>query len=495
VFKAPRGLGETEHSPAWARNALAGPWVHLTAAPPTKQDRPLEKPKTMQAIDLAPHLEALKRALGDKLPPDVTEQDLRDEFAKYLEYGVPVDQALKTILRHHGVQSPAGSRPGGSPPVTERLPVAQLPPNSPSVIVKARVLTANTKTVNARGEAKEIVWGLLGDESGSIPYTSWRPLEGIQKGDVLLLEGAYTKEYQGKPQLNLGDRTRITKLDDSELPRAPAEVRDVPLAELREGLRGLRVTARVLSVAPRQVSVQGAAKTVWSGVLADASGQVEFSAWHDHGLKAGEAYTIEGGYVRAFRGQPQYTFDADAKVGPAAAPVPDAAALAVRPPSSIAAVVERGGGSDLTLVATLLEVRPGSGLVLRCSTPGCTRVLTAGQCRIHNRVEGVPDLRIKGVLDDGTGALGMVAGREITEQVLGKTLAQCIEEAKAAFRPEVIQDQLREKAAGRVFQVRGNAMSDEYGPMLIARSMQPHREPKEETAKALLDDLAALGVA
>jgi replication factor A1 len=449
----------------------------------------------MQAIDLAPHLEALKRALGDKLPPDVSEQDLKDEFAKYLEYGVPVDQALKTILRHHGVQSPAANRQGSSPPVTERLPVAQLPPSSPSVIVKARVLTVNTKTVNARGEAKDIVWGLLGDESGSIPYTSWRPLEGIQKGDVLLIEGAYTKEYQGKAQVNFGDRTKVTKLDDSELPRQAIEVRDVPLAELREGLRGLRVTGRVLSVAPRQVNVQGTPKTVWGGVLADASAQVEFSSWHDHGLKAGEAYTIEGGYVRAFRGQPQYTFDADAKVGPAAAPVPDAAALAARPPSSIASVVERGGGTDLTLVATLLEVRPGSGLVLRCSTPGCTRVLTAGQCRIHNRVEGVPDLRIKGILDDGTGALSMIVGRELTEQVLGKTLAQCVEEAKAAFRPEVIQDQLKEKVTGRVFQVRGNAMSDEYGPMLITRSLQPFAEPREETSKMLLDSLTTLGVA
>ena len=449
----------------------------------------------MQAIDLAPHIEALKRALGPKIGSDVSEQDLKDEFAKYLEYGVPVDQALKTILRHHGVATPAIKREGSAPPVTERLPVAQLPPTSPSVIVKARVLTINTKTVSARGEQKEIVWGLLGDESGSIPYTSWRPLEGIQKGDVLHIEGAYTKEYQGKPQVNFGDRTKITKLDDSELPRQVVEVRDVPLASLKEGLRGIRVTARVTSVAPRQVSVQGTPKTVWSGILADASGQVEFSSWHDHGLKAGEAYTIEGGYVRAFRGQPQYTFDADAKVGPATSAVPDATALAVRPPMPIGLVIERGGGSDLTLVGTLLEVRPGSGLVLRCSTPGCTRVLAAGQCRIHNRVEGgVPDLRVKGVLDDGTGALSIIVGRELTEQLLGKSLAQCVEEAKAAFRPEVIQDQLKEKLTGRVFQLRGNAMSDEYGPMLITRSITPFAEPKEETAKMLLESLATLGL-
>jgi replication factor A1 len=447
----------------------------------------------MQAIDLAPHIEALKRALGSKIGSDVSEQDLKDEFAKYLEYGVPVDQALRTILRHHGVQSPA-ARPT-APAVTERLPVAQLPPSSPSVILKARILTINTKSVSARGEAKEIVWGLLGDESGSIPYTSWRPLEGLQKGDVVHVEGAYTKEYQGKPQVNFGDRTKVTKLDDAELPRQAVDVRDVPLASLREGLRGLRVTARVLAVAPRQVTVQGQPKTVWSGILADPSGQVEFSSWHDHGLKAGEAYTIEGGYVRAFRGQPQYTFDADAKVGPAATPVPDTTTLSVRPPASVASVVERGGGTDLTLVGTLLEVRPGSGLVLRCPTPGCTRVLTAGQCRIHNRVEGgVPDLRVKGVLDDGTGALSMIVGRELTESLLGKTLAQCVEEAKAAFRPEVIQDQLKEKLTGRVYQVRGNAMSDEYGPMLITRGITPHAEPKEETARMLLESLATLGI-
>ena len=450
----------------------------------------------MQAIDLAPHIEALKRALGTKIGSDVSEQDLKDEFAKYLEYGVPVDQALKTILRHHGVQSPAANRQGSSPPVTERLPVAQLPPNSPSVVLKVRVVTINTKTVNARGEAKEIVWGLLGDESGTIPYTSWRPLEGLAKGDVIQVDGAYTKEYQGKPQVNFGDRTKIAKLDPSELPEATAaEVRDVPLAELREGLRGLRVTARILSVAPRQVTVQGTPKTVWSGILADTSGQVEFSSWHDHGLKAGDAVTIEGGYVRAYRGQPQYTFDADAKVTPATTAVPDAAMLSVRPPTSIASVIERNGGSDLTLVATLLEVRPGSGLVLRCSTAGCTRVLTGGMCRLHNRVEGVPDLRIKGVLDDGTGALSMVVGRELTEQVLGKALAQCVDEAKAAFRPEVIQDQLKEKVTGRVFTVRGNAMSDEYGPMLIVRSIQPFAEPKEETARLLLDSLETLGLA
>ena len=442
----------------------------------------------MQTHDLAPHLANLKRQLGNKIGTELSEDDLRDELAKYLEYGVPIDQAVRTVLRHHGVATTPANRPQSAPTTTERLPLAQVPPNSAFVNLKARLLTVNTKTVNARGEQKDIVWGLLGDESGSLPYTSWRPLQGVDKGDVVAIEGAYTKEYQGKAQVNFGDRTKVAKVDD-DLPRAPVTITDTKVADLREGLRGIRLAVRVLSVAPRQVNVQGVAKTVWSGTLADASGQCEFSAWHDFALKANDAVTIEGGYVRAYRGMPQFTFDQDAKVAPYDGELPAAATLTARGPVSIGSVVEKGAANDVQLVATLLEVRPGSGLVMRCSTAGCSRVLAAGQCRLHNRVEGVPDLRIKAILDDGTGSIAAIVGRELTEQLLGKKLDQCVKEAQAAFRPEVVLDQLKEKLTARVYVARGNVMSDEYGPTLIVRGLAPYAEPKEEAAKMLLASL------
>lgn len=442
----------------------------------------------MQTHDLAPHLANLKRQLGSKIGTEVSEEDLKDELAKYLEYGVPIDQAVRTVLRHHGVATTPANRPQSAPTTNERLPLAQVPANAAFVNLKVRLLTVNTKKVNARGEEKEILWGLLGDESGSLPYTAWRPLEGVAKGDVVAVEGAYTKEYQGKAQVNFGDRTKVVKVDD-DLPRAPAVAEDLKVADLREGLRGIRLNVRVLSVAPRQVNVQGVPKTVWSGTLADASGHCEFSAWHDHGLRDGQAYTIEGGYVRAYRGMPQFTFDQDAKVAPYTGDLPEAGRLAARAPVTLGSILEKGAGNDVQVAATLLEVRPGSGLVMRCSTAGCSRVLTAGMCRLHNRVEGVPDLRIKAILDDGTGALSAIVGRELTEQLLGKKLDQCVKEAQAAFRPEVILDQLKEKLTARVFVARGNVMSDEYGPTMIVRGLAPYAEPKEEAARLLLSSL------
>jgi replication factor A1 len=141
------------------------------------------------------------------------------------------------------------------------------------------------------------------------------------------------------------------------------------------------------------------------------------------------------------------------------------------------------------VAATLLEVRPGSGLVMRCSTAGCSRVLANGMCRLHNRVEGVPDLRVKAILDDGTGALSAIIGRELTETLLGKKLDQCVKEAQAAFRPEIILDQLKEKLTARVYVARGNVMSDEYGPTMIVRGLTAYAEPKEEAATQLLASL------
>jgi len=440
------------------------------------------------APDLSAHLESIKKALGAKAA-DLDEQDLKDELAKYLEYGVPLDQAVKTILRHHGVAPGPSSRPTG-PVTTERLPVAKLPPTSPAVNLKVRVLSLQTKPVTARGEQKDIIYGLLGDESGVVPYTSWRPLEGLAKGDVLEIQGAYTKEFNGQVQVNFGDRTLIKKVAD-DLPRSPVTFKDFTIAELQEGSRGIRITGRILDVAPRQITVQGQPKTVYGGTIADASGKVEFTAWSDHKLAADQAVTIEGGYVRAYRGVAQFNFDADAKVTAASGELPSAQVLSVRPAMPVRELLARGGGSDLHIVGSLLEVRPGSGLVLRCSTPGCTRVLASGMCRIHNKVEGLPDIRLKAILDDGTGAVNLIAGREVTESLLGKTLEQCKKEAQDAFRPDIVQEQLRERLTARVYSVRGNALSDDYGITFIVRSMTPHSEDRTAAAQETLAILEA----
>ena len=456
----------------------------------------------MQTQDLAPYYNQLSKALGSKIGTQVTQEELTAEFENYLRYGVPPEQAVKTILRHHGVGvapptgapgAPSGTGSGASGVVLTqgRVPLAQLPPASGAVHLKARILSMSQKQVTVRGEPKDVISGLLGDESGVLPFTSWRPLEGLQKGDVIEVIGAYTKDFRGAAQVNIGDRARINRVEGEDMPRPPQAVNDTTVAGLKEGMRGVKVTGRILDVAARTVTVQGAAKTVWGGTLADASGHVEFSSWSDHGLQAGQAVTIEGAYVRAFRNVPQLTFDAEAKVTPAETPVPEAAQLKTAPATPLSVLQERGSANDITVVGTLLEIRPGSGLIFRCPAAHegktCGRVVALGACRLHGKQEGTPDLRIKCILDDGTGAVSLTIGRELTERLLGKTLDQAKAEAQAAFRPDLVVEQLKEKVTGHAYQVQGFARSDDYGLALIAKSVTPATEDVPAAAKALLD--------
>ncbi len=437
----------------------------------------------MQQHDISAALAQIKSALSDKLGTEIDEADVKAELQKYLDYGVPADQAVRTILRHHGAAAGAPPAAAAAPP-GERTKLADLPGNVPSVNVLARVISINTKSVNARGEDKEIYWGMLGDETATRAYTSWRPLEGIEKGDVLEIQGAYTKEWRNEVQLNFGDRTRLEKRDPDDLPKTPEVFRDVKIGELQAGDRGLRVTGRILDISSRQITVQDAPKTIFGGSIADESGKVEFTAWSDPGLNADDIVTIAGGYVRAYRGVPQLNFDSDATITKADIELPDADTLADTPPVALCDLMERGG-NDVVVIATMLEVRDGSGLVFR--DPETNRVVHGSQIKDNS----IPDLRIKGVLDDGTGAMSVICNRELTEALLGKSLEECQAMAKEAFRSEVIQERLQEKLSGRVYKVQGNVLIDEFGAMFIARTVKPAELAVADEAQALLDSLEA----
>lgn len=434
----------------------------------------------MQQHDIGPHLDELTRALGDKVGSSVQKEELEAELKKYLEYGVPPQEAVRTILRHHGEspQAPAAGTSG-------RQPLADVAANNPNVDLLVRLHTMNTRTVTARGEEKEIIWGLIGDETASVPYTSWRPLEGLEKGDVIEVKGAYTKEFRGELQVNFGDRTQIAKKDADELPQQPTEFRAVTIGDLKEGMRGFKVTGRFLTVGTKEVQVQGEPKTLWTGFFADPTGKVEFTCWDDLDLKEDSVVTIEGGYVRGFRGVPQLNFDKEATIAPFDGDFPPAEELDVVHTWTVKQLTDKGDVGDAILRATLLEVRPGSGLVFR--DPETKRVVPGGADGSE------PDLRIKFILDDGTDSVQCVVGRSETERLLGKDLDQCLEEAKAAFPngDELIVRQLEDKLTGRVFLAEGFARKDEYGVMFIARSLEESTEDTAKEAEALLAEMEA----
>lgn len=435
----------------------------------------------MEMEKLAPHIEEIARALGDKL----SEEQIAEELQKYVDvYRLSIPMAKRTIVKKYG-----GDMTGFSPGFQRKL--AELRPNEPNVDFVAKVLSANAKEVQAKGEKKQIIFGFLGDDTTTLPYTAWEveDLE-LSKGDVISVKGAYTREYQGRVQINFGNRVSIKKEDQStisDIQIAQGPPRVVGIGELREAMGYVEVKGRILSLEPREVTVQGEAKKIFSGVLADETGKVQFTAWSDFKLKQGEVVKISKGTVKAWRGIPQLSFDDRAEVIRVMEKFPSVEELQKTGVQMIAEVAARGGAVDATVRGVLIEIREGSGLIMRC--PECKRALQKGICKLHGRVEGYPDLRVKAILDDGSGAVGVVMSRELTEKLLDITLDESMQKAKEKMNFDIVKDEMDEVLTLKVVTVSGPITADQYGLSMIAKEAQLSTQDVKQEAEKLLVEL------
>ena len=407
--------------------------------------------------DIQTYIDDIFETLADSSEKKVTRDELEKEFKKFLEYGVPLDHAKQTLIKKFGGNF--------IPTSSERTLANDIVPNQKSVNLLCRIVTINPKDVTIRGEDRKIFYGILADESGTIAFTAWNDFE-IEKGNVLEISNAYSTEWQGATKINLGDRTKIVKTDESKLPENILEPKEYKVKDLRSGLGAVEVTARILGINQREVEVNGDKKQVYSGIIGDETGKAQFTSWHDFKLKEGDVIKISGGYIKSWKGIPQLTFDEKAtvqKVESNAISKKDIVANKLQ----LHELVERYGGLDIEVEGTVIQIREGSGLILRC--PECKRVLQDNKCTIHGDVKGLTDLRIKLVIDDGTGAVTGIINREITEKLLGKTLNKIVEEAKKTKEENVIIDEINNLLFAHMLNLKGNALGDEYGISIIVK--------------------------
>jgi replication factor A1 len=464
--------------------------AHLPPSPvrpyilnPRYRDHPTEVGKMDNDEVIAPHIDDITRVLGNKVEKEV----IAKELAEYLNvYRVPLGIAKESIVRKHG-----GNPKALAASVFRKL--AELRVDEPSVDLLVRVVTVNRKTVETDSGSKEIVYGIFGDDTRTVQFTAWDASRfPFERGDVLRVVSAYTKGWRDEVQVNLGDRSAVTKESPDALPPVQGAAPQVQSAgivkvkDFRPGLRGLDVAFRVLSVGPRKVTVKGEERTVWGGSLADETGRADYSSWHDFDLKPGDVVRLRGGYIRTWRGVPQLSFDSrDAIDRLPDDALPPAGELDVESVISIEELERRGGAPSVAIQGTIIEVREGSGLVFRC--PECRRVARKGVCAIHGRVEAIPDLRTKAVIDDGTGSLSVVIGRELTEELLGKTLEQCKALAQEAFDAEVVRDIIADRLIARPVRVAGNVLSDDFGLMMICSRISDVEVDVRAEARATLE--------
>lgn len=414
--------------------------------------------------DISSYVDEIISAIGED--SGVDREKLEKEFKKFLEYGVPPDQAKKTLVERFSSKDKS------------RKMLNEIKPNESSINLLCRVITINSREVRIRGEPRKIFYGLLGDESGIAPFTSWNSSLQVEKGDVIEIKNAYTREWQDNIQVNFGERTVVKKVDDDKLPEISYQPKLCKIADLHSTFGPVEVQVKILDISKREIETGGETRTVFSGVLGDETGKAQFTAWHDFKIKKNDVIRISGGYARFWKGIPQLVFDERAEVNKI-----DRNIEVSSEKIPLHKLVERKGGLDVVVEGTVIEIRDGSGYIERC--PECKRPIQDGECRIHGKVKGVPDLRAKIVVDDGTAGIGAIIGRELTEKLIEKNLDEC-KKLASNNGGDAVMELLQKNLLTKLISLRGNAIGDEYGTTLIAREAEIVKQNlKEEVANLL----------
>jgi replication factor A1 len=423
-------------------------------------------------MQLDDHAEELASDLG------VDKEEVKQDLENLVQYSVPIEEAKQSLRRKHG-----GGDGGSATPSSKN--VADVTPDSGNVTVTVRVLTKGTRSIRYQGDDQTIREGELADETGKISYTAWTEF-GFEPGDTVTIGNAGVREWDGKPELNLGESTTVA-LESEELD-VPYDIGgDADLIDIESGQRGMNVEVEVVELEERTINGRDGETTILSGVVADETTRLPVTDWNPRPeLAEGATLRLEDVYIREFRGSPSINLTEFTTTEPLDREVEvreDA------PQLPIAEAVGSGGLFDVAVVGNVVAVRDGSGLIQRC--PECNRVIQKGQCRSHGQVEGEDDLRVKAILDDGSDAVTVVLDREITEEIYGGTMADAMEAAREAMDQEVVADRIRERIVGREYRARGTLSVDEYGANLDATEFDETDDDPASRATDLLSEVRA----
>jgi len=421
-------------------------------------------------MSLDDHAEELASDLG------VDKEEVKENLENLIEYEVPIDEAKRSLRREHGDGG------GGN---TSEVPTKQLTDvttGDSSVSTTVRVLSVGKRSIQYNGEEHVIFEGEVADGTGKRSFTSWEDFD-LTPGETIAVGNADVREWEGEPELNLGESTSVERAEE-EL-KVPYEIGgDAALEELEPGDRGINVDVQVLEREEKTINGRNGETEILSGVVGDETARLPYTDWEPHPeVEAGSSLRIEDVFVREFRGVPSVNISEFSAVTERSEPV---AVEQSAQRKSVRDAVDTGGLFDVEVVGSVVSIRDGSGLIERC--PECGRVVQNGQCRSHGEVDGEDDLRVKAILDDGTGTVTVVLDEELTATIYGGGLDEAREHARDAMNREVVAEEIRSRIVGHEFRARGSLTVDDYGANLEANEFEEHATDPATLAEQLLEE-------
>jgi replication factor A1 len=209
--------------------------------------------------------------------------------------------------------------------------IRELRPKMPFVNVLAKVVKVEglRKFKRSNNDIGQVLTLHLRDETGAVQLNLWDEkavlVEEVKPGDIVLVEGAYTRQRFEKLELNLGKKGKIRlnpPLTETEKLLSFVEEKAKSIGEIKEGEGPITIEATVVTTpAIREVTTSRKERVkVASFIVADATGKINVSLWRQLAdrakkLSVGTRILLKDVYVkRGFANQLELTTRASTKL-------------------------------------------------------------------------------------------------------------------------------------------------------------------------------------
>ncbi|MCD6503693.1 MAG: hypothetical protein DRN30_04475 [Thermoplasmata archaeon] len=408
----------------------------------------------------------LKREVYPLLRDRVSEEEFEREARKLAIIILNYDELKRKIMQKFGLHVIRES---------QKKKISEIVDGDKRLEVIGKILGVNEVTT----ERGKFYAGVIADETGSMPFRAYVDSFPFNAEDNVRIINAYAKAGPLGVILYITQNTIIERYD-KEIHVVEAGKKYIK--ELEDGMFGVELEALVLKVAKREKDVEKG--PILRGLLCDSTGKIAFSSWSDFDIREGDVVKIVGARVRSYRGIPTLILDPHTVVERIETDISCPKA------ETLYDIVSRGGGLDVSVQGLIVDVKQGSGIIKRCEA--CGRILREGGiCPEHGHVKGVYDLRARVVIDDGTGALLAVIGREPLEKFLGETLDDLLAKARSDIEFGNGYKYIREKLLGMYVIVRGDIIPGKTGLVFFVNSIEENTlDQMSEKITMILEELS-----
>src|SRR5574341_1492362 len=211
--------------------------------------------------EFAPHIGEIKRALDNEIDDNSIIADLN----KLLEYRVPIEEAKRSLIKKYG---------GAEKSILRKLRDVQI--GDRNIEVSVQVLEVTRKTINVKNMEKTIFSGVIRDETAARNFTEWQDFS-LNAGDAVNIKQAYVRNWQDRPEVNIGNKSKVTKLTTGIT--IPQESLQKKLSEIRDGEINVQTVLTILSIESKEIQTKDGGRKILSGIGADDNTKVPFTSW------------------------------------------------------------------------------------------------------------------------------------------------------------------------------------------------------------------------